>query len=115
MAANTEKRDPLLDYSRNIDFNSIRLDKSNTDQLNIIAFGVTGHGKSTFLNFISKEELFETSQGVYDIVSCTKEAKSHLINLPEPFGQFKILKVTDTPGLFDTERLEREQDRSVCL
>ena len=75
------------------------------DQQSIIAFGVTGHGKSSFLNLILGAELdkpvFKTSaRGLSGIASKTKETQCFPITM-----NGRRLALVDTPGFCDTQRM----------
>ena len=85
------------------------------DQQSIIAFGVTGHGKSSFLNFILRPQkpIFETSTGgLSGIASKTKETQCVPITV-----NGRRLALIDTPGFCDTHRIadNRHQEASLLV
>ena len=81
------------------------------DQQSIIAFGVTGHGKSSFLNLIlgadPDKPVFETSSGgLSGTASKTKETQCVSITL-----KGKRLALVDTPGFCDAQRVTENRDQ----
>ena len=56
----------------------------------IVVIGITGAGKSTYLNYITKSHIFKSSDS-FD--GCTKSCESHQCG-----GEV----YTDTPGIMDT-------------
>lgn len=72
----------------------------------LVALGVTGHGKSTFLNYICNANRFQTSSGLFGLRSCTKKTDSELLAMAD-----KPLLLIDTPGLLDTSRIEEAAQR----
>ena len=78
----------------------------------VAAIGVTGHGKSTFLNFVSQEKVFKTSKGLQRMKSCTKEISLHSVQFED-----KRIDLIDTPGVFDTENLRKfsTEEKHYCV
>ena len=81
----------------------------SSSQQSVVAFGVTGHGKSTFLNFILRRKRFESSQGLFGaLISVTKVAESESITV-----EGRQLLLIDTPGFMDTQQIEDSENRSA--
>ena len=64
----------------------------------MVTIGVTGHGKSTFLNFLSKIKRFNVPLG-HNVASCTEGVSKAILSMKD-----KTCHLIDTPGLLDTER-----------
>ena len=85
------------------------------DQQSMIAFGVTGHGKSSFLNLLlgAEKPIFETSTGgLSGTASKTKETQCFRISM-----KGKHLAFVDTPGFCDTHTIadNRHQEASLLV
>ena len=85
------------------------------DQQSIIAFGITGHGKSSFLNLIlgTEKPVFETSSGgLSGASSVTKETQCVSIIM-----NGRHLALIDTPGFCDTHKMadNRHQEASLLV
>ena len=81
------------------------------DQQSIIAFGVTGHGKSSFLNLIlgADKPVFETSSGgILGTASKTKETQCVSFTT-----KGKRLALIDTPGFCDTKSVADNRDKGA--
>ena len=71
------------------------------DVVSVVTVGVTGHGKSQFLNFLCKsDEKFAIPSG-YSVGSCTKSVSKALFSVKD-----KTCHLIDTPGLLDTHTHE---------
>lgn len=72
-----------------------------------LPFGITGAGKSTFLNAISKSNAFKTSASAQ---SCTKEVSCH------SFARDNVtIKLIDTPGFCDSDGINEDQKNMDTL
>jgi GTP-binding protein EngB required for normal cell division len=81
----------------------------SSSQKSVIVFGMTGHGKSSFLNFILRQKFFNTSQGPFgNMTSVTKKTESET-TLVE--GQQMML--IDTPGFMDSQNIEDNDKQSA--
>ncbi|XP_036412941.1 GTPase IMAP family member 9-like [Colossoma macropomum] len=79
------------------------------DELRIVLLGRTGVGKSSAGNTILGEKVFETE--------CSLQSKTHICKRYEKEINGKRIVVIDTPGLFDTDRSEKELKKEIisCL
>ena len=82
---------------------SIRWDREGTSSydIQIMAIGKTGYGKSTLLNALIGEEVFKTSN--YAI--CTKSLQSCEYKLSEENHYFSIV---DLPGIGENEQQDKQ-------
>jgi hypothetical protein len=73
-------------------------------QRSVIVFGMTGHGKSSFLNFILRQNFFKTSLGQFgDMNSVTKGTHSAYAIIER-----QQMMLIDTPGFMDTHDIQFE-------
>ena len=85
------------------------------DQQSIIAFGMTGHGKSSFLNLLLGADLdkpvFKTSTGGLSGVS----SKTKVTQCVHMSMNGRRLALIDTPGFCDTHRIADNRDKEASL
>ena len=75
----------------------------------VVVLGTNGQGKSCFLNFLAKQDVFKESKGGFaTFSSCTKQTKAHYIS--DFSGSKRDLYLVDTPGLFDTSKSFDEEE-----
>ena len=81
----------------------------NSSHKSVIVFGLIGHGKSTFLNFILRRKHFTTSQGLFGTLqSATKETESAHATV-----QGQQLMLINTPGFIDPQKVEDDDKQSA--
>jgi GTP-binding protein EngB required for normal cell division len=79
-----------------------------SSQKSVVVFGMAGHGKNTFLNFIIRQKGSDTRQEIFSVdKSVTKET----VTTPALVEGQQFLLI-DTPGFMDTERIEDSIERS---
>lgn len=72
--------------------------------LSVICMGKTGHGKSTLLNTLAGEYLFETS----DVMSCTREMQSAEFRLDHNIYRMPAhLSLCDLPGIGENREADQ--------
>jgi GTPase Era involved in 16S rRNA processing len=77
-------------------------------QKSVVTFGITGHGKSTFLNFILQSNYFKTSVRCFlSSQSLTKKTQS--VSAVIDCEQWVLI---DTPGFLDSDNVERASLKS---
>jgi GTP-binding protein EngB required for normal cell division len=78
----------------------------------VMVFGLSGHGKSTFLNFTLRQDIFKASNaaGFGNLKCVTKEVQSENTTVK---GQQLLL--VDTPGFMDTEQIEKDNEQCTSL
>ena len=72
---------------------------SEQDDLTIVAIGITGAGKSTFLNMLAGKDVFATAGGV---MGCTDKVQKEVVRF-----QTRTFALIDTPGLLDPKILDK--------
>ncbi|RXW20949.1 hypothetical protein EST38_g4905 [Candolleomyces aberdarensis] len=101
-------------YKRDITPKDPLFDDPRPDDLIIPIMGLTGAGKSTFINKFCCEEIMKVNHG---LESCTRQMAFHIIWLPEdhPALPKRRLVLVDTPGFDDTTESEHEILRRICI
>ncbi|XP_072513092.1 GTPase IMAP family member 7-like [Salminus brasiliensis] len=82
---------------------------SGEDELRIVLLGKTGVGKSSVGNTILGEEVFKAQ--------CSLKSGTHICERAERVINGKRIVVIDTPGIFDTDRSEKDLKKEIisCL
>ncbi|KAI9019990.1 AIG1 family-domain-containing protein [Phycomyces nitens] len=94
---------PQKDIMTISDVESIKDRQTETSDLAISALGIIGTGKSSLLNAIAGEHLFETGNG-----SATTQTVSGQIRQWKNAPTIKTVRLIDTPGLCDCTAQDRE-------
>ena len=98
-----------IPYSEQEETRLLQASTLTSSHKSVIAFGLIGHGKSTFLNFILRRKHFTTSQGLFGTLqSVTKETESARATVE---GQQLLL--INTPGFIDPQKVENNDEQSV--
>ncbi|KAJ2915299.1 hypothetical protein MD484_g5094, partial [Candolleomyces efflorescens] len=106
--------EPITGYKQDIKPEDQLFTDAHPDDLVIGILGLTGAGKSTFINTLCGDEKMKINHG---LKSCTKEISVVTLTLPptHPLCPNRRLVLVDTPGFNDTHEGEYEILRRISV